>query len=209
MVQETQNSRRSFIRQSAGGAAALGIGIATFATLTESCNNPNDKNKRAGMAENSDSMSVAAKQEGNDSRGREYFSNIIPIVSLSNKMCDIAQNKANGKYVKEFAKFELEETDTVKKVIKEMGIDEPAMDANGQAKLDKLKSLSGAEFDRMFIQEQIDGHKKLIDHADMFLNGAGKEDAEIHNRHIAMMARATHKEHVTICNRLMEEGMKA
>lgn len=207
MEQINTTGRRLFLKRSATGAAALGIGIAAMSTFATGCNEPGNKDKGMAGTENTDTMAVAAKEGGDTTKGREYFDNIIPIVALSNKMCEMAKNKANGKYVKEFAKFELEETDTVKQVLKEMGTDAPPIDAEGKAKLDKLDSLSGAEYDRMFIQEQIDGHNKLIDHANNFLNGTENNNAEMHNRHIAMMARATHKEHVAICNRLKEEGM--
>jgi len=88
-----------------------------------------------------------------------------------------AEQKAQDAWVKRFAQFEVAEQETIAEVIKSMeganlttgaGAKPNAeaknqLDAKGQQMVTKLQQAkAGPDFDREYIQGQIDGHKQLL-----------------------------------------------
>ncbi len=92
-------------------------------------------------------------------------------------------------------------------VLKDIGAAAPAMTAEGAATIHKMKTSTGAAFDRAYIAFQLENHEYLRNLADAYLhNSAGASDpVEKQGRHLAMVMLAVFKEHVAICKRINGE----
>lgn len=141
----------------------------------------------------------------------------------------MALEKARDPRVRQFAQFEIAEQETVAAVLKAMqepettastadtgangqptaaGTSSRAADSNAQPSLgpqggpmvDKMQALSGAEFDRQYVQAQIEGHKQLLQIQDAVLqSGAPREQ-----RGVARMARTQISEHIVLLQGLQQ-----
>ena len=129
--------------------------------------------------------------------------------SLSLAASRIAVDKAANEWVKKFAQFEVAEQETIADILMSMKADPSAAegalkkpsDAEVEAKiapsdkdmLTKLSGLSGAEFDKMYVQGQLDGHKKLLAIQEDYLKvGKNREHLSV-----AKLARGQIKEHIS------------
>lgn len=187
--------RREFLKTSLKTTTAVGMGVVAFSALTASA-------ARDDM--------TAVSQPGNTKPvpTEELFrKGVIGPAELSKATSDIAKDKATNKNAKEFAGFEYTEAIAVTTVLKDLDTPVPPMDSKAQATLAKIKSSSGAEFDRIYITAQLENHEFLRDHAMAYLkNAEGKTSpAESQGRHLATLALATFKEHVAICQRILGE----
>ena len=133
--------------------------------------------------------------------------------SLSLATSRFALEKASDPTVKEFAKWEVGEQETVGDILKSMETDskaegalkppteaevEAAFDADGKAAVDKLRSLSAAEFDKAYVTAQLEGHKKLLSIQEDYLKvGQNREHLSL-----AKLARGQVKEHIDHLNAL-------
>ena len=138
----------------------------------------------------------------------QFFAGVLGPAELSLSPSQIASEKASQQDAHEFAGFELGEAITVNMVLKDLGTAAPAMDAEGMAIVDRIKTAGkGDTFDRTYIAFQLDNHEFLRDLADAYLhNSAGASDpVEKQGRHLAMLMLAVFKEHVAICKRLNAE----
>jgi putative membrane protein len=109
----------------------------------------------------------------------------------------IAMSKASNAAVKRFAQFEVAEQETIAMVLKGRGNlggnPPPPVDAKGKAMIEALQAAkAGPEFDRSYIEEQVEGHQRLLQIQEAYLS-AGKDEA---HRGIVMLARGQIKEHL-------------
>jgi putative membrane protein len=141
----------------------------------------------------------------------------------------MALEKARDAHVRQFAQFEIAEQETVAAVLKAMqepettastanagsngqptaaGTSSRTADSNGQPSLgpqggpmvDKMQKLSGAEFDRQYIQAQLDGHRQLLQIQDAAIqSGAPREQLAF-----ARMARTQVSEHIVLLQELQK-----
>jgi putative membrane protein len=132
--------------------------------------------------------------------------------SLSLLASRMAVKKAKNAKVLEFAKFEVAEQETVADILNGMmkspsdasgkvvaPSDEEAMshvDADGKDTLNKLKGLSGAQFDDAFVKAQVDTHKKLLSIQESYLD-SGKNREELS---VAKLAKGMIDEHLKLLN---------
>jgi predicted outer membrane protein len=109
--------------------------------------------------------------------------------------------------VKEFAKWEVAEQETIADILKSMETDakaegalkpptevevEATLDAESKSSLDKLKSASGPDFDKAYVAAQLDGHKKLLTIQEDYLKvGQNREHLSV-----TKLARGQIKEHI-------------
>ncbi len=186
--------RRGFLKKSATGTLAFGAGMPLVASLLQSF-----------------TAEAAAVPLGNAPQAateKEFRMGVIGPAGLSLVTSQMAVSKASNKNAKEFAGFELEEAKSVTAVLKDLGTAVPGMDAKAQATLNKIKSAAkGMDFDKAYIQAQLENHEFLRDLAQNYLkNSAGKTGpAENQGRHLATLALATFKEHVAITKRILGE----
>ncbi|TSJ36352.1 DUF4142 domain-containing protein [Mucilaginibacter corticis] len=138
---------------------------------------------------------------------KEFRMGVIGPAELSLATSQIAVNKATNKNAKEFAGFELGEAIAVTGVLKDLGTPVPAMDAKAKATLEKIKSTpAGPEFDKVYIQAQLENHEFLRDLAQNYISkGKMAGAAENQGRHLATLSLAVFKEHVAITSRILKE----
>ena len=128
----------------------------------------------------------------------------------------IALQKAQNAELKQFAQFEVQEQTTLSEVLRSMM--EPAataatgaasgqasgaaasgamqMDAQGREMVQKLQSAqAGAEFDRQYLQGQIQGHQNLLQVQERYLQ-SNPQNREHMN--VAKLARGQIREHIAL-----------
>jgi|SRR4051812_28680119 predicted outer membrane protein len=140
----------------------------------------------------------------------QYIKRMMPIGSLALATSRVAVQKASDANVKEFARFEVAEQETVADVLKSIqnpgtpnGEVRPPSDADvrqnldqqAQASLQKLQSAqSGTDFDREYLRTQMDGHTALLKIQEDYLK-SGKNPSLINT---AKLARGMIKEHLQL-----------
>jgi putative membrane protein len=125
----------------------------------------------------------------------------------------VAMNKARNDGLKKFAGFEVQEQTTLSEILRSMM--EPAataatgsaggqpnaagampMDASARDMVQKLQSQrAGAEFDRMYLEGQLQGHRSLLQVQEQYLqlNPQNREHVNV-----ARMARGQIREHIAL-----------
>lgn len=128
----------------------------------------------------------------------EYRTNLMGLGSMALMASELAQDKASNSEVKKFATFKVSEQTAISSVLKDMKTSKPPMNPQDQAVMDKLKSASGAEFDRAYLQASLDTHERLEDLGENFLGASKSSEAkEQHARHLATVTLPTIKQHIT------------
>ncbi|MBD2702624.1 DUF4142 domain-containing protein [Spirosoma sp. BT702] len=193
MQNSDSTARRDFFKKSASGTLALGVGMPLMSSLLTALS--------AEASPLADSTQAATE--------KEFRQGVIGPAQLSLVTSQIAVSKATNKYAKEFAGFELEEAKAVTSVLKDLGTPVPAMNAKAQATLTKIKTATGAAFDKAYIQAQLENHEFLRDLAQNYLkNSVGKTSpAESHTRHLATLALAVFKEHVALTKQILDQQL--
>ena len=148
--------------------------------------------------------------QGMDDAQAKHMQQTMMCGSLSLITSRMAEKKAQNSKVKEFAKFEVAEQETIADIL--MGMmkdsaqasgtvnaptDEQAManlDQDGKNSIAKLNGLSGADFDKAYVKAQIDTHKKLLDIQNDYLK-AGKNREELD---VAKLAKGMINEHLQL-----------
>jgi putative membrane protein len=129
---------------------------------------------------------------------------------------EIALQKAQNPKVKEFAQFERDEQTTIAEVLRSM--QEPAATASsapaGAAtapqippdKANMMQSLqqakAGAEFDRMYVQGQVQGHQELLQIQERYIQSNSRNREHVN---VAKLARGHIKEHIARLQDLQKE----
>jgi putative membrane protein len=130
---------------------------------------------------------------------------------------EIALQKAQNPNVKQFAQFERDEQTTLAEVLRSW--QEPAATASTAAprgagasaptipqdKADMMQALQqakpGPEFDRMYIQGQIQGHQELLQIQERYLRSSRNRE----HGNVAKLARGHIKEHLTMLQDIQKE----
>ncbi|WP_279356411.1 DUF4142 domain-containing protein [Methylobacterium indicum] len=132
----------------------------------------------------------------------------------------VALTKASDEHVKQFARLEVAEQETIADVLKAMRdpaqvatgqVKPPAepevtgqLDPKGKAMLDKLdQAKSGKAFDREYLRGQIEGHQALLKIQETYL--ASGKDRE--NLGVAKLARGQIREHLALLTEI-EKALK-
>lgn len=155
-------------------------------------------------------LSVPAFAQGTPAPGdaeKKHAADTKMVGSLSLSTSRVAEEKASDAMVKAFAKWEVAEQETIADILKSMestGKAEGALkppsadeveampDPNGKTSLEKLRGLSGAEFDKAYVAAQLDGHKKLLVIQEDYLKvGQNREHLSV-----TKLARGQIKEHI-------------
>ena len=142
---------------------------------------------------------------------KTHIKDTMTVGSLSLLVSRIAQGKAKHPMVKQFAGFESAEQDGIADVLKgrmmpgmkPMGTIKPPtdaelegnLDADGKTAVQKFRDLAaGPDFEKSYVQAQVDGHKKLLGIQDAYLQGADDETETA----IAKLAKGRIQEHLVI-----------
>jgi len=166
----------------------------------------------AGLAALIASPSLAQSQQQGTGIGdaeNRYMNQLMPLGSLALASSRVALQKAGDPNLKEFARFEVAEQETIADVVK--SIQNPGtmrgevkqasdaevrqhLDQQGQNSLQRLQSMQGADFDREYLRAQIDGHNELLKLQEEYL----KSGRNLLIVNTAKLARGMIKEHLQI-----------
>ena len=138
----------------------------------------------------------------------DFRMGVIGPAELSLATSRIAMDKATNRNADEFAGFEMEEAVAVTSVLKDLNTPVPAPDEKARMILQSIESTRrGPEFDRIYIQAQLENHEYLRDLAMGYLRNSrdATDPAEKHGRHLATLSLAVFKEHVAITQRIANE----
>jgi putative membrane protein len=134
---------------------------------------------------------------------------------------EIALQKAQNPKVKQFAQLERDEQTTIAEVLRSM--QEPAATASGGAAApaakaaatapeipaDKAKMMeqlqqakAGAEFDRLYIEGQLQGHQELLQIQERYLQSNSRNREHVN---VTKLARGHIKEHITDLQTIQKE----
>lgn len=128
---------------------------------------------------------------------------------------EIALQKAQNPIVKQFAQFERDEQTTIAEVLR--SLQEPGATASGgtaktatpEIPADKAKMMeqlqqakAGAEFDRLYIQGQLQGHQELLQIQERYLQANSRNREHVN---VAKLARGHIKEHVVRLQDIQKE----
>ena len=123
----------------------------------------------------------------------------LGVGSVALETSRMALSRARGPMVREFATLEAEEQTSVAQIIREMtGMAPPPPSPADRRMMDRLPAARGPAFDREYIMGQMDGHRRLLAIQERYLS----EGRNMHNRHIAMLARGRINEHLRDLDKL-------
>ncbi len=122
----------------------------------------------------------------------------------------LAEQKAQDAQVKQFAQRMVHDhtqaNDRLKQIAASHGVSLPAhLDKKGQKELDKLGKLSGEDFDKTYMKDQVSDHKKVIDEFEK--EAKSGKNADIRN--FAENTLPTLKEHLQLAQSAQESVMSA
>ena len=143
----------------------------------------------------------------------QHLADTMRVGSLALAASRIAAQKASEAGVKQFANFEVAEQETIAEVLKSLqGANvttgqgkapnaeiQGHLDDKGKAALKKLQDAkAGPEFDKEYVQGQIEGHKELLSIQERYIR-SGKMREQVN---IAKLARGQIKEHIELLQNL-------
>ena len=124
---------------------------------------------------------------------RRHAVDTLGIGGVSLQTSRLALSRANRPMVRQFAQFEADEATSVAQIVTEIsGLTPPPPTPADRALINRLSAARGPAFDRDYIVGQIDGHQRLLRVQDRYL----AEGRNMHNRHIATLARGRILEHI-------------
>ncbi len=125
---------------------------------------------------------------------QRYANDTLAIGGVSLRSSQAAQGRVRAPRLAEFAEFETVEQRTVVDIMREMGFTPPPPAPMDQRMLDRLMSARGPDFERQYAMLQMDGHRRLLAIQERYI----QEGRDPHTRHLAMLSRATIREHLRL-----------
>ncbi|PAX07574.1 DUF4142 domain-containing protein [Sphingomonas lenta] len=124
---------------------------------------------------------------------RRHITDTLQVGAVALETSRLAQSRAQNPMVRQFANFEVEEQTGIATILRELMpmVPPPPPPADRQM-MQQLASMNGAEFDRMYLTGQLDGHNRLRQIQETYLS----QGRNTHNRHIATLARGRILEHI-------------
>ncbi len=148
----------------------------------------------------------------------KHIKDTLTIGSLSLMLSRIALPKINNSQLKQFAQFEIAEQETVADVLNAIrtnaapngSVPTPSdadvmknLDEAGKATIEKMRGLrAGAEFDREYHRQEVEGHQKLLEIQEAYLKAPDDLDAT----NAAKLARGMIKEHLALLEDMQKLG---
>ena len=139
---------------------------------------------------------------------KEFNSSLLTAMELSMAISNIAVSKASNNHVKEFASFEVDEARALMTVVKGQGMATPELDDQDKAIIANLTLSKGLDFDKSYINMQLENHQFLRDLAEDYLNQSSADEpgsAGIQCKYTATLALAAFKEHLMTAKKLYSE----
>jgi predicted outer membrane protein len=132
-----------------------------------------------------------------------HIRDTLHVGSMSLELSKLALAHASEAKVKEFANFETAEQETIGGILKPLLSGAPPVDPMQAETLKKLEQ-AGRNFDRDYVEAEIQGHNKLLQIQNTYL-ASGKNDTQID---IAKLAKGMIVEHLALLNDLQKNGMR-
>lgn len=151
----------------------------------------------------------------------EHMQQTMQLGMVALETSRIAQQKAQNANLKQFATFEIQEQTTVSEILQSMmdpmataatsgqaasskgGAAAMQMPADAQQMVQKLQSAqAGAEFDRQYLQGQLQGHRDLLQVQERYLS-SNPQNREHMN--LAKMARTQIREHIALLEDMQQK----
>ena len=124
---------------------------------------------------------------------RRHHMDTLMVGSVALETSRTALSRAANPMVRQFAEFEVEEQTGISQILNEMMPAPPPPPSPADRRMmQSLASMRGAEFDRMYLTGQLDGHRRLLAIQETYLS----QGRMPHHRHIAMLARGRILEHI-------------
>lgn len=131
---------------------------------------------------------------------QRHIRDTLQVGSVALETSRLAQSRAANPMVRQFATFEVEEQTGIAQVLNElMPMAPPPPPPADRQMMRQLQQMNGAAFDRMYLTAQADGHQRLRQIQDSYLS----QGRNMHNRHIAILARGRILEHIQDVQNLM------
>jgi putative membrane protein len=134
---------------------------------------------------------------------KTHVRDTLQVGTMSLELSRLAASRVHEAMVKQFADFEIAEQETIGAILKPL-LSSPAPVDPMQAELMKKLESAGANFDRDYIQAEIQGHQKLLQIQEQYLS-IGKNMAQVD---IAKLARGMINEHLALLRDLEKGGMR-
>jgi putative membrane protein len=144
---------------------------------TSISNNQTQGQTDEAMVDNSIASDGNMGMAANASADRAYVENAAASDMFEIETSKLALDKADKPSVKTYAEMMIDEhtksTTELKAAAGQAGIQVPAaLPADKQAKLDSLRGLTGAEFDRQYLADQRSGHQETLAKVNAYLAAA-------------------------------------
>jgi putative membrane protein len=149
---------------------------------------------------------------------QKHIKDTMAVGSLSLMLSRIAQPKVNYARLKQFVEFEIAEQETVADILKALqanaapngSIQAPTdaelmqnLDDAAKAVVQRLRDMrAGAAFDKDYIREEVEGHRKLLEIQEAYL----KAPDDLDETNVAKLARGMIKEHLTLLGDMEKLG---
>jgi putative membrane protein len=164
-------------------------------------------------------QSGGAGQAGSASIGQgetQYMQQTLAAGTVALQTSEIALQKAQNARVKQFAQFERDEQTTIADVLRSMmepaatasagparaAATAPEIPADKAAMMQKLQQArGGAEFDRMYVDGQLQGHQELLQIQENYLR-SGRSREHVNS---AKLARGHIKEHIAMLQDIQKD----
>ncbi len=136
-----------------------------------------------------------------DLSGSSYKAQVLSYGTLAKKTSEIAKSRATAQYVHEFALGEILEQTAIGQSLTKMASPPPApLTPAQQADLAKVQNAASSDFDTVYVDVQLAGHRALLKLQDEFLGS--NPDYVNDTVHVALIARAFIQNHIYILKQL-------
>jgi putative membrane protein len=134
---------------------------------------------------------------------KKHILETLQVGTMSLEASRVAVNRAKDAMVKRFANFEVAEQETIGEILKPLAVGGPPSDPMQAGLMKKLES-SGENFDRDYVEAEIEGHNRLLQIQEAYITG-GKDQAQLN---VAKLARGMIKEHLTLLTAIEKGGVR-
>ena len=134
---------------------------------------------------------------------KKHILDTLQIGTMSLEASRLAVSRAKEANVKQFANFEVAEQETVGGILKPLAAGGPPVDPMQAGLMKKLEG-AGGDFDRDYVQAEIEGHNKLLQIQEAYIS-VGKVQSQVD---IAKLIRGMIKEHLTLLADIDKGGMR-
>jgi predicted outer membrane protein len=146
-------------------------------------------------------QSTASPQPMGDAE-KTHIRDTLQVGGMSLELSKLALTHAMEPKVKEFANFETAEQETIGGILKPLLSGEPPVDPM-QAEMVKKLQQAGKNFDRDYVDAEIQGHTKLLQIQNTYL-ASGKNETQID---VAKLAKGMINEHLALLSDMQKNGV--